>query len=823
MDSLLQDLRHAVRSLIATPAFTLAALLTLAIGIGANSAIFSVVDGVLLRPTPVGDIDRLMMVWQTDRNTGTTREPASVPDLVDFRSRSRQFTTLEAILPAELNLTPDNADPRRVAAIASTTGMLPMLGIQPLHGRVFTETEGTAGNQQVAIISETLWETMFARDPGAVGQSLRLNDVPHRIVGVMPRGADFGMLQMLSSAAYGRAFAERGRRADVDVWVPFVLSPTASRDNHPILVLGRLAAGANVNAAQQEMAQISEDLERSYPSNAGRGVNVEPFESVVFGRTSTSLFVLLGAVAMVLLVACVNVANLMLARNSARLREVTVRIALGASRKRIVQQFLVEGAVLVGTGALLGIVVADWGLRAMLAIAPATIPRLDNAGLDSRVVLATAVVTVVVALIFGLLPTLQTRRLELQQALQQTGAKGASGGRSQRRWRSILVVGQLAAAVTLMVCAGLLVRSLWQLQQVEPGFVAQGVLKAEYQLPASRYPGNTPGVPEQRKFNDALQSRVSQIPGVQSVALSINHPLDGGFTSSISVVGREAEADSWAEPTVRIIGVSYFETMQVPVSDGRFFSGSDEATSPSVIIINEAAKQRYFASQDPMGQQIFLWGANRTVVGVVGNERFQGLSEDAPPAVYLPMAQMPSRFGAHTLLVRTSGDPSALISPLQTIVRELDAQLPLFAIEPLSETISGSLAQRRFTMLVLAAFALIALSLAVIGVHGVLNYAVSLRTREIGIRVALGAAPKQVQRAIVGEGALLAGLGLAIGLVAALALTRVLSSLLYGIGQYDPTTFAGVALVLGATALLACYIPARRAARVDPIVALRSE
>jgi putative ABC transport system permease protein len=528
----------------------------------------------------------------------------------------------------------------------------------------------------------------------------------------------------------------------------------------------------------------------------------------------------------VLLVACTNVANLMLARNSARMREVTVRIALGASRARIVQQFLVESFVLTATGALLGVFVADFALGLLLSIVPASIPRVQFAGVDGRVLAVTAGITVLIAFVFGMLPSLQARALRLQSALQGSGAKGVAGGHSQRRWRSILVAGQLAAAVMLMVSSGLLVRSLYQLQQVDPGFTTEGVLKAEYQLPASRYPRdfrNYPNFPEQNRFNAELQSRLAQVPGVIGTALAVNHPLDGGSTSSIRVVGREAEAANWPEPSIRMVGIDYLATMKVPVRAGRGFNASDEPTAAPVILINEAPREKFFATQDPIGQQIFLWGANRLVVGVVGNERFQGLSTGTPIGVYLPITQIPSRFGSHTILIRTNGDPAVISSALQRIVREMDPALPLFAVESLNETLKGSLSQRRFTMLVLGGFALVALALAIIGVHGVLSYAVSLRTREIGIRVALGAAPARVQRAVVSEGARLAAIGLVIGLAAALALTRVLSSLLYGVGSHDPLTFIGVAFVLGATALLACYIPARRAARVDPMVALRSE
>ena len=824
LETTVNDMRYAFRSLRRNPTFAFVAIATLALGIGANTAIFSVVDGVLLRPAPFADLDRLMMVWETDRKSGTTREPSAIPDYVDFQRRTKSFAQLAAIAPTEVNLTTNRSEPRRLAALLVAHEFFPLVGLSPSEGRVFSVDEDRRGASQVAIVSQELAAELFGPQGSIVGNRVRLDDVDRTIVGVMPPGADFGTLQLLGAADYSRGFAERGGRVKVDVWLPLAPDPRASRDNHPLFVMGRLAPSAPMAAAQQEMTEIAADLERAYRSNAFRGVFVEPFETVVLAPVRPALYTLLAAVAFVLLIACGNVANLLLVRMSERVREVTVRAALGAGAGRLSRQFFAEAAVLVFAGATVGLGLAYAGVKLLVAFAPASLPRIDLVGVDRRVLAATLSAAVLIALAFGLLPILHIRRLSFQQVLGSAGSR-VSPGRSDRRLRSALVVGELAMATMLLVGGGLLIRTLWSLQQVDPGFSASGVLKAEFQLPPSRYPidfRKWPNLPERLRFFSELSSRLAAAPGVESATIAGANPLDAGFTSSIVVIGREAEARDWPEPSVRIVSPTYFQTVRLQVIDGRTFDPADVATSPSglVALINDAANRRFFGGKDAIGQRFRLWGAERRIVGIVGNERSKGLTEAAPPSVYMPIAQAPQ---ASAILVRVPGDPMRAVTEVRRVVRDLDPQLPLFGIEPLTTTLGNSQAQRRFTMIVLVAFAAVALILAIIGVHGVLSYTVAQRTREIGIRVALGAGLSQIRELVLSQGAGLAAIGITTGLVGAFALSRLLTALLFGVGARDPLTFGGSGLVLAMVAMIACWLPARKAARVDPIDALRCD
>jgi putative ABC transport system permease protein len=821
-----QDLRLALRLLTRNPGFAAAAILTLALGIGANTAIFSVVNAVLLRPAPFRDLDRIVMVWETDRNSGTSREPASVPDYLDYQQRSATVESLSALMAAQVNLTPGGGEPVRVAALRVTHDLLPMLGIAPLAGRSFTAAEDAPGAADTVVISESLARRISPDPAAAIGGTLRLDERPHAIVGVVDDAADFGVLQLLSAAAYARSFADRGEATRVDVWMPLRADPkTLPRQNHPIFMMGRLTAGQTPASAERELALIASDLEAAFPVNRGRGVHVEPLGEVVLGRVRPTLYVLLGAVALVLVIACVNVANLLVARGTARAQEIAVRRAIGATPGRIARQFIAEALVLAGGAAVCGVALAYAGVRLLIASAPANIPRLASATIDLRVLAVSLAVAIAAGLAFGLVPALQALGIDLQSALKHDGARGAAGD-ARSKVRAALVVGELALAITLLAGAGLLIRSFWNLLSVDPGFRAGGVLKVEYQLPPARYPANFatwPDFREQHAFNAAILQRAEALPGVVSAAVAGNHPLDPGFTNSFVIVGREAEAREagWPELTIRRVTPGYFPTVALPLRRGRLLGQGDDTGGAPVMLINEAAAARFFGDRDPLGAAIRLYGIAWTIVGVVGDEKTHGLSEAPPLSTYLPLAQAPSFDGSGVLMVRSARDPLASAAALRDIIRERDPALAVFGIEPLERTVSRSFAERRFAMLLIGLFAATALTLGAIGVHGVLSFEVARRAREIGIRMALGAERGAVLRLIVGQALTLTALAIVIGGVGAAALTRALSSLLFGVSAQDPATFAAAAAILTAVALAATAIPAWRAARVDTAVAVR--
>ena len=819
------DLRHALRGLAGRPGFTVVAVLTLALAIGATTAIFSVVDGVLLRATPVAELDRLVMVWETDRHTGTTREPASVPDFLDFQRDSRTLAAVEGVIGTEVNFAPPQGEPVRLAALVASRGLLPMLGIAPVAGRTFSAVEDQAKGPKVALISESLWTRSFGRAPEAIGATIRLDEEAYTIVGVMPDQADFGMLQILGAADYSRGYADRGDRATADVWLP--LQPDVEalpRSTHPILLVGRLAPGATVSSAQTELTRLSADLERTYRrDNDGRGAFIEALDAVVFGPARPALMMLWGAVGLVLLIGCVNVANLLLIRGRSRAREVAVRLALGASVSRLARQFLLENLALTLTGAVLGLVLAVAALRALLALAPPSVPRLDAVGLNMRVLSLTLGLAMVTGVIFGLVPLLQAWQLDPQATLKSEGLHGASTGRSRRRTQRVLVMSELALAVMLVIGASLLVRSFSHVMHVDAGFHTTGVIKAEYQLPASRYPvdfAKWPNLVEIHTFTNRLLQRASQLPGVDAVAVSGTHPLDPGFTNSFQVVGREAESENWPELSIRSVTPGYFRVTGLSLSRGRLLADADGTTATPVLVINQAAAVRFFEGREPLGARIRFWGVTWTIVGVVANEKFHGVTEADPIAAYAPLAQAPTR-GTGVLLVRTASNPVALEAAIGAVVREIDPALAVFGVEPLDDTLLRSVGQRRFAMILLTLFAGLALMLAVIGVHGVLSYGVTERRRELGIRVALGAASRQITWLVVREGLLLTAAGVAVGIAGALIASHALSSLLFGVGATDASTYAAVAVALAGVALTATLLPARRATQIDPAQLLR--
>lgn len=826
LDTFARDLRRALAALRRSPTSSAVIVLTLAIGIGAVTAIFSIVDGVLLRRAPFEGFDRLVMVWETDRNSGTRREPGSVPDFLDYQERSGPVHPLAAFTAASVTLTLRAEDPRHLAALRASSQLLPLLGVRPIVGRAFGEADDRPDVPVVALISEALWTREFGRDPQVVGRAVQIDDRPATVIGVVPTIADFGVLQILARAAYARSFADRSDRPRVDVWLPLQPNPQAyPRATHPLLMLGRLRPGASVASAQDALSSLAAELERAYPENAHRGIHVEPLEDVVFGPIRPALLVLLGAVVLVLFVACTNVVNLLLARGARRLPEVALQSALGASTLGVARQFLVEGLLLTLAGGAAGLALAHMALAVLLGAAP-HLPRIGQVAIDPRVLIVTVAVCSGVGLLCGLVPTLQARASDLQPAMNRGGSTWASAGRRLGAARATLVVGELAMSVMLLVGATLLIRSFWLLQQVDPGFQSEGVLKVEYQLPPSRYPADFqvfPDFKEMHAFTATLVERAAALPGVRAAAAAGNHPLDPGYTNSFVIVGREAEAKTAPELSIRRVTSGYFDTVGLRVVSGRRIEDSDTTSGTPVILLNESAVRRFFPNQDPIGAHIRFWGASRRVVGVVADEHTHGPATAAPLAAYTPLTQTPSTNGDGVLLIRTVGDPNVLASALPSLVRTLDATIPVFGIEPLDVTLSRSVADRRFAAWLLGALALTAAALAAVGIYGVFRYNVERRTREMGIRLVLGAPPGQALRLLLTEGLRLTAAGITVGAIGAWALSRFLRALLFGVTPTDPLAFATVIAVLGAVALGATFLAARHVLQVTPLVALRAD
>jgi putative ABC transport system permease protein len=781
-------------------------VMTLALAIGANSALFSVVNGILLRPPPFEQPDRLVMLYESDRISGTDHEGASVPDYYDLRSRSRSLEELAAFVATPVNLTDGANEPAQVTATSASHTLFPLLGTRLRLGRSFRPAEDRPGGDLVAILSEELWRARFGSDSAVLGRTVRLDDSLYTIIGVASAG-----------------MALPGQIADV--WIPLQMGPTSlPRGVHNVFLLGRLRPGFALSVAQAEMRQIATQLEQEYPDNRGRTVTVEPLEEVLVGSVRPALTLLMGAVGLLLLIACSNVASLLLAQGWARRNEIALRRALGASTGRLGRQFLAESLVLTLAGAALGLALASWGVELLIRLAPAQLPRLDAVHIDGWVVGATMALALGVATAVGILPTLQARRVDLHWATQANGGRAASSGAERRRLRDLLVVAEVGLSVLLVIGAGLLLRSFQKLQAVDPGFRTERVVKLDLRLPGARYPqsfSNFPRWTEVSTFYSGLLERAGAVPGVASVALANQHPLAPGFTSSFVIDGREEERRQHPEIAIRSVSPGYFTTLGVPLHRGRALEQRDRMDAPAVVVINEAAAQRYFPHEDPIGRRLSFWGTTREIIGVVGNERFQGLAEAAPPAIYPPLSQVPT--GSVSLLVRTRGEPEPLVAGLRQAVWSLDPQLALFGVERLERTLTDSVARPRFTTLLLGLFAVLALVLASVGIHSLLSYTVVQRTREIGIRMALGASHRKVLGAVVGRGLSLTLMGIGLGLIGALGLSRLLRSLLFGVSPTDPTIFLLTPLLLGAVALLASYLPALRAARTDPAIALRSE
>ena len=810
MSEILQDLRFAGRSVRKNPGFALVVILTLALGIGANSAIFSIVDGVLLQRLPYSQPNELVRLWQADRLNGTRFENFSLPDFFDVQERNTVFAGLAATMVLPMTQTDDEAEPRQVLVANATHDLLTVLGVSPILGRGFLAEEDVVGGgaERVALIGYSLWMSRFGGERDVLGRSVTLDGNVYRLIGVMGPTFDYPS-------------------PNLQFWVPLQLGRSSvSRGTHNFRVVARLSDGIASEEAAGNLTAIAAALEEEYPvDNQNRGMWPQSLHESVVGNVRPALLVLLGAVGLVLLIACANVANLLFARGSVREREVAIRVALGAGRTRLLRQFLTESVVLAGLGGIAGLGVAFAGLWLVNTFGPQVLPRQGNIDLDIRVLGVTVALSIVTGVLFGLLPALHASQPDLQAPLKE-GTRSSTAGASRQRLRSGLVVAEVAMAVALFSGAGLLIKSFWRLNQVDPGFNPARVLTLGLNLPASRYPQarrDWPNYTEVLAFEQELLERLRGASGVEAAAVALNAPTSGGWTTRFQLPDRPLPPERQLEEVrIRVASAGFMETVGVPVLQGRALTARDDRfDAPPVALINEAFAERYFPDEDPTGKRVNNWGVDREIVGVVKNVKFMGLSEPVPPAVYPTFARMP--FTGFTLLVRASGDPMDLLPLIRRHVQEMDPDLPLSNVRTLDELLGASVAQPRFNMLLLGVFAAVAMTLAAVGIYGVISYGVSQRTQEIGVRISLGANAGDVSRQIVGQGLRLALTGLGIGLAGSLVLTRALASLLFGVGTVDLMTFGVVAVMVGVVAVAATFIPARRASRVDPMVALRNQ
>jgi putative ABC transport system permease protein len=802
METLLQDLRYAARRLARSRGFTFVAVLTLALGIGANSAIFSVVNAVLLRPLPFAEPERLDRIYSTIDGFGDI--PVSPPDFLQIKAETRAYEELAAYSFSSPNLTGEG-DPVRLNGTSVSAPFFDLLGVRPALGRTFAADESEPGHGRVAVLGHALWQERFGGNPAVLGRTIQLNGEPYEVIGVMPRGFHYpGERELWTPLEYDGSFRDDG-----------------NRQAHYLTVIGRRKPDVTLEEGAADMAAIGARIGRAFPDiHEGFGGRAVSLREELVGEIETPLLVLLGAVGLVLLIACVNVANLLLARAVTREGEMAVRSALGAERTRLVRQLLTESVVLGLLGGGMGLLLSVWGTDWLLRLRPQGIPRLDEVGVDWSVVGFTAGLSVLTGLLFGLVPAYQVTRGDLASSIR-TGSRGGLAGRSAARVRSALVIVQTALAVMLLSAAGLLIRSFAELSAIDPGFRAEHALAVDLALPSAAYPEDE----QVRAFYTTLEERVRGLPGVQAVGSSSSVPMGGGYWGSpLLVEGLPApDQDEDQVVQVRIVTPGLLPTMGVPILRGRGFQASDGPTSPRVALITESAAERYFPGRDPVGMRVSIPRRNgpewAEVVGIVGDVRGSDLAEEIEPGVYFAHSQFNGR--QMSLVVRTGADPAALVAAVRREVQALDADLPIFNVRTLEEALGQAVSQPRFYMLLLSIFGATALVLSAIGIFGVMSYSVVQRTREIGIRIALGAAPGTVLRMVVGGALALAIGGVAIGLVGAAASTRLLSALLFGVSPVDPLTLVSAAVILTGVALVAGYLPARRAIRVDPMTALR--
>jgi putative ABC transport system permease protein len=817
LEMLWQDLRFGARMLLRNPGFTVVAICTLALGIGANSAIFSVVNAALLEPLPYPNSERLVMVWGNFERLNMTRLGASAQEFLDYKNQNKIFSEVAAYQPRTFNLI-NSDEPERIGGARVSPSLFTLLATQPLVGRALLEEENRAG--RVAVLSHRLWQRCFNSNRALIGKSISLDGESYTVVGVMPQGFQFPL-----SEPYDTERAE--------VWIPLAFSPEdlSDRGQYSFRMIARLRPGISLEQARSEMQTIGQRFEQEYPhtyrgpkgEDGGWHVTVTTLQDEVVGNARLFLLMLLGVVGFVLLIACANIANLWLARATTRQREVAIRKALGASRTRLVRQFLTESVMLAVVGGGLGLMLAMWGVRLLIAASPRGIPRLSEAGLDVRVLGFTLGVSLLTGLLFGLVPALQSSGVELSESMKES-SKSATNSSARQRLRGFLVVCEVALALVLLIGAGLLIKSFWRLLDVDPGFNRENVLTMQMALPPSRYTD----AKEKANFYGQLLERVKALPGIESASITTALPLSGStFGGPFSIEGRPL--DMTGKPVhayVRTIAPDYFKVMGIRLSRGRDFSAEDTDKSVPVVIINEAFARGFFATGEAVGQRIKLGapGSPRPwmlIAGIVNDVKSDGLDAEATPEMYVPYSQ--NTASTMTLVARTVSNPARSVAAVRSAVQAIDENQPVYNIRTMEQLLNASIAQRRLNMMMLGAFALIALLLATSGIFGLMAYTVAQRTHEIGIRMALGAQRGDILRLIFGQGMSLTMIGLGLGLVAAFVLTRLMSGLLFGVSATDPLTFLSIALLLAVVALIACYIPARRAMKVDPMIALRYE
>ena len=816
IETMWQDLRYAFRVLTKNKGFTIVAIVALALGIGANTAIFSVVDGVLLRPLPFKEPDKLFTLWERNQKIlhPYDSNPPAIGNLVDWRAQNHVFESIASYYPnVNLNLAGEDSAEHVVGA-QITADLFQILRVDPIKGRIFRVEEEEIGKNRVVIISHGLWIRRYGGDPNLVGKTIMVNGVNNEVVGIMPAGFNF---------PGGTGTVGQITPPPADIWIPLALPPAAltQRSSHSLTAIARLKPGVTIEQAQAEMNSIQAKIEHDYPNDfVGNEVKLVSLHMQVSGPVRPVLLLLLGAVAFVLLIACVNVANLLLARAASRQKEIAIRASLGASRIRVIRQLLTESLLLSVTGGTVGVLLAGLCLKLIKLLLPANFPRAQEITLDWRVLGFTLIISLATGIIFGLVPAIQASRFTFTEALKE-GGRGSTEGFRHNLLRSILVIAEVALSLILLVGAGLMVQSLVRIQQVKPGFSPDHVLTMSVSLPRATYPDNPARVSFFRRFTEQTKT----IPGVLSVGATTQIPLGGDNMSyAASVDGRTYSAGAFPSADARSVTPEYFNTMKVALIKGRFLTERDNSDSPGAIVINQTMARHVFPDEDPIGKHMSLGfgGFKGEIVGVIGDVREAGLGDEINDTVYVSYLQAPF-WSTMILVVRTTSEPVSMANSLRGALAAMDKNQSIFDIKTMDSIVVESVSQPRFRATLLGLFAITALLLAMVGIYGVMSYSASRRTHEIGIRMALGANPKDVLKLVVGQGLLLAVIGVFVGLAGSFLLTQFLIALLYETKATDPGTFAGMAVVLIIIATAACYIPARRASKVDPMIALRYE